>query len=289
MRLPCLTFLFFLVLAFTLATSIGPAFAPPVPAGSGNPGLLESVLGESRRLFANQIYLKADVYMHRGFYPSIFEQAQEVDARELHIAEAARQTADASHHEEDEDVKIGQVHDRLEAFGRQFYPAIHTHLGESGTNKMELGEMLPWLKFAAELNPQKVDTYTVGAFFLRQMGKNTEAADFLRQGLRANPGNPEILCELGRHYFDQNDLERGRNLYELAYTQWERRESPKPPDQRDTFLGQEILTGWVRLEVKAGHRDRAAELLEKIKPISPHPENVQKRIEELKSGAPFNF
>ena len=30
-------------------------------------------MGDSRRLFANQFFVEADVYFHSGYYPTIFD------------------------------------------------------------------------------------------------------------------------------------------------------------------------------------------------------------------------
>src|SRR5437667_4857091 len=67
-------------------------------------------------------------------------------------------------------------------------------LGESS----DVREILPWLRLSAELDPNSVRTYTVAAYWLRErMGKVAEAEQFLREGLRANPGSYAILFELG--------------------------------------------------------------------------------------------
>jgi len=48
-----------------------------------------------------------------------------------------------------------------------------------------------------------VDTYTVAAFWLRsKLGKVSEAEQFLREGLRANPDSDQILFALGQLYFE---------------------------------------------------------------------------------------
>ena len=53
---------------------------------------------------------------------------------------------------------------------------------------------MPWLQISQELDPHRVDTYLVTAYWLRnRMHKVNEAEQFLREGLRANPGNAAIL------------------------------------------------------------------------------------------------
>ena len=59
--------------AFTLATSLelraGKWTDPARPNGA-----FTKMLGDGRKLFANQFVEMADVYLHSGVYPSIFDQ-----------------------------------------------------------------------------------------------------------------------------------------------------------------------------------------------------------------------
>src|SRR5713101_6636066 len=60
---------------FSLSTILQPrAAAWSGRRDSGN--VLKVLLGDGRRLFANHFFVKADVYFHSGYYPSIFDQAQ---------------------------------------------------------------------------------------------------------------------------------------------------------------------------------------------------------------------
>jgi len=53
-------------------------------------------------------------------------------------------------------------------FGHRAHPSC-------GRNEREI---LPWLRLSAELDPQRVETYTVAAYWLRNMGKIAEAEQF---------------------------------------------------------------------------------------------------------------
>src|SRR5207237_4419055 len=129
----------------------------------------------------------------------------------------------------------------------------------------------------AELDPQRIETYTVAAYWLRNLGKLKEAEDFLREGWRNNPDSYEILFELGRLYAENNhDLARARNVWELALRKWTAQESTKKePDNQKL---EEIVLHLARLEENAGRLPRAIELLNIARRVSPNPEALQRQI-----------
>jgi len=230
-------------------------------------------LGDGRRLFADYFFEKADVYFHSGYYPSIFDRNQAPkDTRHMTADEGSQAEKE---HEEKMNF-LGQPRDWIERFGRHFLITEHTHL--AGGNEREI---LPWLRLSAELDPQRVDTYTVAAYWLRNQGKADEAEKFLREGLRANPGSYEILFELGRLYSENyHDIDRARNVWELALRKWlEQQSSQKEPD---LLALSDISIHLARLEEDAGHPDRAIVYLEYAKKASPHAAVLQKQIDELK-------
>jgi len=152
----------------------------------------------------------------------------------------------------------------------------HTHL--QGNNEREI---LPWLKLSAELDPQKIETYTVAAYWLRELGKVKEAEEFLREGLRNNPDSYEILFELGRLYSSNtHDLARARRVWELGLRKWTEQETAgKKPDLLSL---EEIAVNLSRLEEKEGNLARAIALLKLSQKASPNPQALQKQIDELK-------
>ena len=177
--------------------------------------VLKVLFGDGRRLFANHFFIQADVSFHSGYYPSIFDQAHAPkDTRHL----TAKEGEPAAEEHEKQMNFLGPPRDWIERFGRHFMITEHTHL--QGNNEREI---LPWLKLSAELDPQKIETYTVAAYWLRDLGKVKEAEDFLREGLRNNPDSYEILFELGRLYYENNhDPARARNVWELGLRKWSR-------------------------------------------------------------------
>lgn len=249
--------------------------------------ILEAWLGESRSVLSDMMFVKADEYFHKGFYPGIFDRVRP-DAEGSHMVEHmhAGGSETDSHEEEYHDLpEFGpEGGDWISRFGRYFHPSEHQHLEKAG----EASEILPWLRFSAELDANRVQTYVVGAYWLRaHMGKVKEAERFLREGLNANPGNPEILFELGRIFNEeQNDPAKARNLFLAAWRNLKNRADGK---EMDEFLAARILSSLSLLEENAGNLSKALEYMRMWKQYSPVPDRIQERIdavEEKLSDAP---
>jgi len=288
-----------LTCAFTLATVLQQRTAlwsPRSEAGS----LLKVLLGDGRSLFADFFARKADISFHSGYYPSIFDRTKAPkDTRHMTAAEAheeadhkgdehAAQSAPAEHpeeaghddHEGDAHEQamnfLGKPRDIFEKFGRNFMITKHAHM-EGGDAR----EILPWLKIAADLDPHRIETYTVASYWLRKrLDKAKEAEQFLRDGLKENPDSFEILTELGSVYYENlKDPARARNVWELAIKKWEAQEPiAKEPD---TFSLTQILVRLALLEETDGNYTKAIDHLKRVKGLSPVPEAIQKQIDEL--------
>jgi len=246
---------------------------------------MKVLFGNSRRLFANHFYVKADVTFHSGYYPSIFDQARRAE-EESHMA--AEQHASAAHEQEGHDheehdhegpaASAAGPDDWIARFGRRFRVTEHTELeGE------KVREILPWLRISAELDPHRVETYTVAAYWLRsRLGKIDEAEQFLREGLRANPGSHEILYELGCLCQDEHhDAARARNIWQLALRRWhEKEDTEKEPDFK--AFGK-ITDHLADLEEKEGNLAEAIKWLEVAKTHSPNPDALQQHVETLRA------
>ena len=269
---PYLILLVLLAACFSLATLLQERAAGWSKRGQSD-NILKVLLGDGRRLFANHFFVQADVSFHGGYYPSLFDQANRPkDTSHL----TAKEGEPAAEEHEKQMSFLGPPRDWIERFGRHFIITAHTHL--EGNNEREI---LPWLKLSAELDPQKVETYTVAAFWLRNMGKVKEAERFLREGFLNNPDSYEILLELGRLYYENNhDPARARKIWDLALRRWsEQAAANKDPD---LLTLDQIAGNLARLEEAEGNFARAIQLLELCKKASPHPEALQKQIDELK-------
>jgi tetratricopeptide (TPR) repeat protein len=283
-----------LVSCFGLAANLAPQFQALENSRRQSNNFFSLLLGNSRRIFANSFFVKADAYYHSGFYPTIFDNNSNFQTP--HIAEDTG--AIASHNHGEEGSFLGPPRDWLDAFGRHFIPNRHTHLDEGGAagdlgGSKEVREILPWLKLSAELDSENVKTYTVTAFWLRtRLNQVPEAEQVLREGLQHNPDNAQILFELGRIYFENyHNLPRARNIWEAALRSWARQASGVPQSERlkmtnenfdDRFMFEQLQTYLAQLEEKGGNLDAAIARWEQAKLASPNPQDLQKHIDELK-------
>jgi tetratricopeptide (TPR) repeat protein len=294
---------FLLTVAFGLVTWLEPWYQSWAGSRTGSANLLSVALGDSRRLFAKHFYVKADAYFHSGYYPSIFDQRP--DEGKLHMAA----NAGAGNHHEDLPER-GKPHDWIDRFSRHFYPSVHSHLGEAKHNghvhgpdcdhgkddhddsKATAGrderELLPWLKLAATLDPERPETYVTAAFWLRsRLGKTDEAEQFIREGLQHLPGQPELLFELGRIYHENHkDAVRARSIWQAALVQFRKTRTTEAPE--DLLLCAQILAHLAKLEQDAANYSKAVEHLNDLLVITPNKASVQKWIDDLsgKAAAP---
>ena len=267
---PWIALVSLLALAFTVANSLS-SRADIWSKRSKSNNFFGVIFGDGRKLFANQFFTMADVYFHSGYYPSIFDKNS---AEQKEIISASHGAKETEEDEKKEDF-LGQPKDWIDAFGRHFRLTEHVHL-EQGNER----EMLPWLRLAADLDPQKIETYTVGAFFLREhLGKTNEAEAFLREGFHNNPENSELLFELGRLYQDSADVTRARNVWELGVKKFLALDDAGKKENKLVF--DQLAVNLGRLEDAAGNFDQAIKWLRAAQSVSPVPGELQIQIDAI--------
>jgi tetratricopeptide (TPR) repeat protein len=269
---PYLVLALVLTVCFTLATGIEPRTSTWSDRAKSN-NVFSMLFGDGRRLFANQFFTMADVYFHSGYYPSVFDLREE-GQKEI-VAESHGHT-DSPEDEIKEDF-LGKPKDWIDRFGRHFRIIEHTHL-EHGNER----EILPWLRLAADMDPQKIETYTVGSYFMRtHLNQPREAEAFLREGLRNNLDSYEILFELGRLYNENyHDADRARNVWQLALRRWMQQDSAL---QKENKLGfDEITVNLAHLEENAGNYADAIHWFQAAQKVSPDPGALQQQIDGIK-------
>lgn len=262
-------------LVFTLATGMGRAVATWTPKSEPQ-GFMAVLFGDSRQLLANQFFTEADVYFHSGYYPSVFDKNAE---NQKDIVRASHGSKESEEEEKKENF-MGPPKDWIDAFGRNFELVHHTHL-EEGHER----EILPWLRMAADLNPHMVEVYTVGAYFLYDhLHRKDAAAQFLREGLRQNPGNCDILFYLGRiYYLADHDADRARNVWQFGVMQYHK--WPEAARKKDELIYEQLAGNLAKLEAAQGNYPKAIEWMESVKLVSPAPQEVQIQIDEIKKEA----
>jgi len=268
---PLSTLAVLLALAFTLATGLALTADNWSPRAKSN-NLFGMLFGDGRKLFANHFFTMADVYFHSGYYPSIFDKNSD---EQKEIISASHGKKESEDDEKNEDF-LGKPRDWIDAFGRNFRITQHTHLEHHHER-----EILPWLRLAADLDPQKAETYTVGAFFLREhLNRADQAEAFLREGLRNNPDSCEILFELGRVYHDGNhDLDRARNVWLLGVKKFLTQSASQQKD--DKLIFEELVVSLAHLEDEAGNYGAAIDWFHAAQKVSPAPEALQAHIDAI--------
>ena len=315
MRAYLLSVFLLVMVAFSLVTTLEPWFQSWAGSRTQSDNVLQVALGDSRRMFARHFFTKADAYFHNGFYPSIYDGKEEGGKERIGEHSEEEGTGDF----------LGKPKDWIDRFSRNFFASRHTHLGDSDCGddcceKAKEGkghdekcehkdheaghdhsgdgghdqpaktglerEILPWLRLSAEMDPQRVETYVVAAFWLRsKLGKSDEAEQFLREGLRANPRDCEIQFALGQIYYeDRKDVERARNILELSLVRWREQEARKP--EPNMLLLDQILNQLAKLEREQKNYPRAIQHYTILKDISPNKEGIQSWIDELKTNLP---
>jgi tetratricopeptide (TPR) repeat protein len=277
--------LLWLTLAFGLAAKIGPQVEARLTAnGEGEDDPVARWLGDSRRMFANSFFVKADAYFHSGYYPTIYDN--NAPFKTPHIGEDS--STMESKNSGDETTIFSHPNNWVERFDLNFFPSYHTHLDEGGVDgngASEVKEIMPWLKISAELDQHHIETYLVTAYWLRvRMHKVDDAENFLRDGLRANPGSAAILYELGQLYNEgRHRPDQARNLYLAALESWGQENSGK--ENQDKFLFSHITSALAKLEEQQGNIPQAIGYFQLLKKVSPVPDQIQKQIDELEQPA----
>jgi tetratricopeptide (TPR) repeat protein len=256
---------------------------------------LDVFVGQGQRLFGSHFYRKADVYFHQGFYPSIFDNNAAFQTE--HMAADADLAHDRNAGDEHE--FLGKPRDLIERFSRHFFPSQHTHLGDedcahdhnhdhdhapaaAGQDGNAVREILPWLRIAATLDPEMPETYTVAAYWLRErMGKDREAEQFLREGLKHLPNHPQLLFELGRIYREsRNDPDRARNLWRHASRVSPGWKDNANPEER--FILLQIESRLAKLAEDQHDLPAAIAHWQNVARFSPGPEHILEHIAQLR-------
>ncbi|MDD5745965.1 MAG: hypothetical protein PHO30_01745 [Candidatus Omnitrophica bacterium] len=157
--------------------------------------VLFKIFGQLRHDIGAIFYIKADEYYHGGTEHPFGETHHLEDDASLCGGpdEAAHEPA----RESPAEAGKNGGYDLFTRINRSISSHSVIHL-----NKDQSAELLPWFYLATLFDPQAVQAYVVGGFWLgMQMGKPEEGIAFLRKGLRHNPDAWELYAQVGELYF----------------------------------------------------------------------------------------
>ena len=168
--------------------------------------VLFKMFGQLRHDIAAIFYVKADEYYHGGTrHPS---------GETHHLEDDIHAEGRDEEHNHPAAVEKNKYRDVFEQVEEEItaHPIIHLQGSASA-------EIIPWFYLATVFDPQYVQAYTVGGFWLgMQLEKPDAAVAFLREGLRNNPDAWEIYAQLGEMYFTaKQDNEKSAAYLKRAY------------------------------------------------------------------------
>jgi len=144
--------------------------------------LATRLLGSSRTAIGEQLYLEADTYFHGG-------------------------------------VK----HSSATAFSDPFQrlAAVLNPSSEDHCEGAEINEIMPWLRFATEVDPHNIEAYLVAAYWLiRGPDRPDLAEQVLREGQKQNPRAYRIYDDWSKLALHECDAAKAARLVDSALRNW---------------------------------------------------------------------
>lgn len=218
-----------------------------------NVPLIFRMLGEARAMVSTWSFLQADVYFHGGVSGFSGEHAA---------------CAHAAGKKKEPDMFTYNILRRL---SREIDITDHTHLEGDKTK-----EIIPWLYYSAKIDPHNIDAYTTTAFYLAHtFGKDKDALDFLREGLRYNPDSWQINAEIGRMYFQSFEkIEKAVRFLSRAY-------GLQKQNPHDKFQERYVLTLLAASYESIGEEQSALKTYKILSKLFPNEETFKLKISKI--------
>lgn len=227
------------------------------------------ILGEGRSIVSNLSILQADLYFHGGA-GHFYEEHQ----HGLALAGAGKGEEDEEHHAEKAVAPVSPFN-VLFRISRAIGLTEHKHL-----HGADVKEIIPWLYYAAKLDPNNIQAYTLTAFWLGdRLGKVEEAVAFLKEGLSNNPDSWEINAELGRIYCQHIKDHAAAKRYLL------RAKELISSAPHDRFQERYVLSWLAETDEALGDRIDALPIYERIKVLFPGTTVYEERIKTIEDEA----
>lgn len=224
------------------------------------------ILGEARSIASNMSLLQADLYMHGGA-GHFYEEHQGGMAVEEASADLEHEHGRASGPRPSPYNILFSISDAVQV-------TEHKHLRGA-----EIKELIPWLYYAARLDPDNVQAYSLTAFWLGdRLGRVDEAIAFLREGLTYNPSSWELNAEMGRIYCQHLKDYRSAERYLLKAKEL------MASAQHDKFQERYVLS-WLAMAYEGlGRTPDAVTEYKKIQELFPKDHALESKIKKLEAA-----
>ena len=217
-------------------------------------------LGEGRSILSSLSILQADIYFHGGVGHFHAE----------HAGGPAIIGRMKCAHVEEHPPEPGKLNIFLR-MADELKITEHIHLEED-----DAGEIIPWLYYAAKIDPHNITAYTTGGYWLADRMKRTGAGiDFLREGLKNNPDSWELNAELGRLYLEH------LKSYEPALRFFLRARRLLHGTPHDKFQVRYVLSFLAYTYREIGEKDKALSVYRSINRLFPDDMNIIRKIDDL--------
>lgn len=198
---------FFVVVLAGVGARLGDAM-PQVVKGDG---ALAVAFGDARETLGRSFVQKADSYFHGGVDMACGHEG--APGRDGHDEHDACDGHDG-HGEHGGHERHGVADPWAWINSHVRAPVVHRHL-EGG----EAVEMMPWLWASVKADPHNIDAWSAAWYAANNIVKDKALAlRVVAEGLKANPGDPELLVCRGRTLYDhgRGDLAAAREAFTAA-------------------------------------------------------------------------
>jgi tetratricopeptide (TPR) repeat protein len=219
--------------------------SPEMESASEVDSVLGRLLGASRVALGQSLYLEADNYFHQG-------------------VKHTQKTA---------------FTDFFQRWDSIIAPQLHMHT--AGTS---IYELMPWFRFATEMDPHNVEAYLTAAYWLGNEGGRPDLAEkILMEGQQNNPRDYRILQEKGRLLLREHKDEPAAAALSLGLRLWPSGQDPK--DEQTVLDLAQMLTLRGCIYAQTGDRQSALVLLQKAWNLFPANKALAARVRDLQQGA----
>ena len=235
-----------MLVLWTVAFSLACRISPTpfLPKATGDRSAFGQVLGVSRVGIGHSFMDMADTYFHLGV----------------------------------ESVKKKAFTNGLQRLAEQIRPEAHRHPRGDG-----IQEIMPWLRWATEMDPHNMEAYLNASFWLAgQGGRPDLAEEIMREAQRNNPRDYRVYGEKGRLFLLAGRMEDALAALDTGARLW-----PSPEDGHDVQdkleLGR-MLSLQAFIHEMRGQREAALQLFRRSAALFPDNAAVAQRIRRLERG-----